>query len=240
MTKLINLLLNKKLFIFLLISLYFTSSVYADSRNFSFKINNTKINVSTPDGFYESSNIYPERLDYVRTIYPDYLQVQALLAPKGIPDNERIARYVLLVTNKNADNQKITQEFFNDLREKSREQQFTLMNDYKDLIEDALEDGTSKLLKKYDVEFVANIGETVPLGVFFDNKKAISINMITNPNVVSNGVTYSPLQLASLSMVFIKNRIINVYIYSDYESENDIVWIEGITKELINLLINNN
>ena len=41
-------------------------------------------------------------------------------------------------------------------------------------------------------------------------------------------------------MVFVKNKIVNVYIYSDFDSEKDIIWIEAKTNELVNLLINNN
>jgi hypothetical protein len=230
----------KKLFIFLLISLYFTSSVYADSRNFSFKADNTKINVRTPDGFYESSNIYPERLEFVRTFYPDYLMVHAVLVPKGIPDTERLSRYMILVTNKKADKHKITQSFFDETRDLMREQQFTLINEYRDMIDDALEEGTSKVFNKYDVDFITEIGETVPLGVFIDNEKVISLNMISNTNISNNGINHSFLQLMSFSMVFVKNKIVNVYIYSDFDSEKDIIWIEAKTNELVNLLINNN
>ena len=230
----------KKLFLILLISLCLTSSAYADSRNFSFKANNTKINVRTPDGFYESSNIYPERLDFVRTFYPDYLKVHAVLVPKGIPDTERLSRYMILVTNNKADKHKITQSFFDETRELMREEQFTLMNNYRDMIDDALEDGTSKIFNKYNVDFITEIGETVPLGVFIDNEKVISLNMISNTNISTNGINYSFLQLMSFSMVFVKNKIVNVYIYSDFDSKTDIIWIEGKTKELVNLLIKNN
>jgi hypothetical protein len=230
----------RKLFLILLISLCLTSSAYADSRNFSFKANNTKINVRTPDGFYESSNIYPERLEFVRTFYPEYLMVHAVLVPKGIPDTERLSRYMILVTNKKADKHKITQSFFDETRELMREEQFTLMNKYRDVIDDALEDGTSKIFNKYNVDFITEIGETVPLGVFIDNEKVISLNMISNTNISTNGINYSFLQLMSFSMVFVKNKIVNVYIYSDYDSKKDIIWIEGKTKELVNLLIKNN
>jgi hypothetical protein len=41
-------------------------------------------------------------------------------------------------------------------------------------------------------------------------------------------------------MVFVKNKIIIAYIYSDFDSEKDIIWIEDKTKETVNLLIKNN
>jgi hypothetical protein len=232
--------ISKKILIFIAVFLYFSGAVYADTRNFSFMANKTEINVRTPDGFYESSNIYPNRLDFVRTYYPDFLEVHAYLAPKGIPDTDRLSRYMILVTNKKVDKHKISQNFFDETREQMREQQFTLMNEYRDKIDDILKGGTSRVLKEYDVDFITEIGETVPLGVFIDNKNVIGLKMISNTSISTNGVNHSFLQLGSFSMVFVKNKIVNVYIYSDFNSEKDIVWIEGKTKELVNLLLKNN
>ena len=64
--------------------------------------------------------------------------------------------------------------------------------------------------------------------------------MIVNSNVSKNGINYPLLQVNSLSIVFVKNKMVYVYIYSDYDSEKDITWIEDKTKETVNLLIKNN
>ena len=230
----------KRLFILLLISLCLTSSAYADSRNFSFKVNNTKINVRTPDGFYESSYILPGRLDMVRTMYPDSLTVQVVLLPKGASDYERISRYFILATSNMLDKRKSSQKFFNEFRDLLREQQFTMLNKYRDEFDKAMKDGALRLTNKNDIKYEFQLGETTPLGVFVDNKKVISTNSISNMNVSVDGVNDNFLQTNTMSVVFLKNKFIYVYAYSDFDSEKDIIWIEAKTKELVNLLIKNN
>ena len=90
------------------------------------------------------------------------------------------------------------------------------------------------------MDYIAEVGETTPLGVFIDNEKVMSINTIMNMSASANGISSTYLQVGSTSFVFVKNKVIFVYIYSDFDSEKDIVWIEGKTKELVNLLIKNN
>ena len=230
----------KKLFLILLISLCLTSSAYADSRNFSFKVNKTKINVRTPDGFYESSYIAPGRLDMAKTLLPQTLNVQAVLLPKGVTDFERLTRYIILVTEKRLEKRKITQKDFNNLRELLREQQFTLLNKWKEKIDEEVEAGALRISNESGLKYKFLVGETTPLGVFIDNKKVISINTISNMKTSLEGTNYDFLQVASSSMVFVKNKIIMAYIYSDFDSEKDIIWIEDKTKETVNLLIKNN
>ena len=232
--------LMKKLLLLFLVSFSFIVSAYADSRNFSFKVNNTNINVRMPDGFYESSYINPEALDMAKTFYPDYLNVHAVLMPKGISDTERLSRYIILVTDNNIAKRKLSQKDFNDLREVMREQQFTLMNELRENINEEIDAGASRISKKYAMDYIAEIGETIPLGVFIDNEKVMSINTIMNMSASANGISSTYLQVGSTSFVFVKNKVIFVYIYSDFDSEKDIVWIEGKTKELVNLLTKNN
>ena len=84
------------------------------------------------------------------------------------------------------------------------------------------------------------MNETTPLGVFFDNKNVISYSSIMSGEKSVNGINENFIQVIATSIVLLKKKIIFVYIYSDYDSEKDITWIEGKTKELISLLIKNN
>ena len=66
---------------FLTIFISYTS--YADESNFSFMIEDTKINVRAPSGFYESSYINSEVLDIVKMLYPsEVYEIHAVLIPQ--------------------------------------------------------------------------------------------------------------------------------------------------------------
>ena len=196
------------------------------------------INVRTPDGFYESSHTYPEYLNQLKTVWKDTQIVQAALIPKTYSDTFR--RYMVLTTLKRLTKEKISQKPFNGLRDNIREQQFTLMNEWRDKADQALIDGSYRLSSRYGIEFKVLMNETTPLGVFFDNKNVISYSSIMSGEKSVNGINENFIQVIATSIVLIKKKIIFVYIYSDYDSEKDITWIEGKTKELISLLIKNN
>ena len=230
----------KKLLLILFISLGLIGSTYADSRNFDFKINNTKINVRTPDGFYDSSSTYPEYLGQLQAMYPESHIVLAALTPKTQLDTLEFSRYMILTTLKRLTKEKISQKPFNGLRDEIREQQFTLMNEWRDRADQALIDGSYRLSTRNGIEFKILMNETTPLGVFFDNKKVISFSTIMSGEKSVNGINENFIQATATSIVLLKKKIIFVYIYSDYDSEKDIIWIEDKTKETVNLLIKNN
>ena len=230
----------KKLLLILLISLGLIGSTYADSRNFDFKINNTKINVRTPDGFYDSSSTYPEYLGQLQAMYPESHTVLAALTPKTNLDTLEFSRYMIFTTLKRLPKEKISQKPFNGLRDDIREQQFTLINEWRDKADQTLIDGSYRLSNRYGIEFKILMNETTPFGVFFDNKKVSSFSSIMSGEKSVNGINENFVQVIATSIVLLKKKIIFVYIYSDYDSEKDITWIEGKTKELISLLIKNN
>jgi hypothetical protein len=230
----------KKLLLILFISLGLIGSNYADSRNFDFKINNTKINVRTPDGFYDSSSTYPEYLGQLQAMYPESHIVLAALTPKTNLDTLEFSRYMIFTTLKRLTKEKISQKPFNGLRDEIREQQFTLMNELRERADQALIDGSYRLSTRNGIEFKIIMNETTPLGVFFDNKKVISFSSIMSGEKSVNGINENFIQAAATSIVLLKKKIIFVYIYSDYDSEKDIIWVEAKTKELVNLLIKHN
>ena len=230
----------KKVLLIFFLTFASIGQVNADSRNFSFEIDNTKINVRTPDGFYNSASTYPSYIGQLQAMYPESQIVLAALTPKTDIETSKFTRYMIFSTLKRLTKEKISQKPFNGLREEIREQQFTLLNEIRERADQALIDGSYRLGKRNGIEFKILLNESTPLGVFFENKKSISHATIVNTKRTINGISENFLQIASTSIVLIKKKIIFVYIYSDYDSEKDITWVEGKTKELVSLLIKNN
>ena len=230
----------KKVLLIFFLSLASIGQVNADVRNFSFEINNTEINIRTPDGFYNSASTYPNYLGQLRAMYPESQIVLAALTPKTDVETSKFTRYMIFSTLKRLTKEKIPQKPFDGLKEEIREQQFTLLNEIRERADEALIDGSFRVSQRNGVEFKILLNESTPLGVFFENKSAISHSSIARTTRTINGINENFLQVFSTSIVLIKKKIIFIYVYSDYESEKDITWVEGKTKELVSLLIKNN
>ncbi len=229
----------KKLLLLLLLSLGFIGSANADAKNFSIKINNTLIDVRTPDGFYESSYIDPEISEFVEVLFPQGLyNVHATIVPEDYL--EKFDRYIILVSIPEIDEQNVTRRDFAELQSLMREEQYTLMNEVIDDGNKLIENAVTDINSKYDIDMEFSYNETTPLGVFIDTEKAISFNTIMAGNYADSYSEEVILQVASTSFIHIKKRILIAYIYSNFNSSTDVIWLEAKTRELIELLLKSN
>lgn len=228
----------KKILLFLLF-IGLSNWTFADSRNFSFKIEDTTINVRTPNGFYESSYVDQEISQLVDMIFPPYIfNVHATLVPKDFMDE--FSRYIILVSLPEYNKINITRKDFAELQALMRQEQYTLMNEISDDSNIVVENAVSNINNAYDTDMDFSYDETTPLGVFLDTEKAISFNTIMAGNYSDGYSEETTFQIGSTSFIYINKRVLVAYIYTDFNSQKDIIWIEGKTRELIELLLKNN
>ena len=229
----------KKLLLLLLLSLGLISLVYADAENFSFKTSNTVINVKTPSGFFESSYIDPEIEELVKMLYPrELFNFHSVLVPKDF--YEKNDRYIILVTLTELNDTNISKGDFKDLKDTLRDEQLTLMSEILDDANEIIDNSVSDINSNWGTDLKLSINETTPLGVFIDSNKAISINTIMAGNFSASGVEENLLVLNSTTFIHIKNRLIIAYVYSNFNSSTDIIWLEAKTKELVELMLKAN
>jgi hypothetical protein len=223
----------------LLVAISLIGTVYADARNFSIKVHNTEINVRAPDGFYESSYIDPLVSEIFSKLMPDDLRIHAILIPKDGMDDD--SRYMVLVTVKEVEKLKLSQRMFDkEIRKIMREQQFTLMNSLKDEINDLFIEKSNTFSNDYDMNISLKTNEMTSLGVFLDNSDSIGFATIMNMEVSAE--EYSDKSPIINATVFskVKNKLIVIYIYSEYRSMKDVVWVKAKAKEFTSLLLINN
>ena len=220
----------------LILSLGIINLVYADAENFSFKTSNTVINVKTPSGFFESSYIDPEIEEMITMLFPrELLNVHSVLVPKDF--YEKNDRYIILVTLTELNNINISKKDFKDLKDTLREEQFTLMNEILDDANKLIDSSVSDINSDWGTDINFSVNETTPLGVFIDSNKAISFNTIMNGNFSVSGDEENLLVVNSTTFIHIKNRLIIAYVYSNFNSSTDIIWLEAKTKELVELML---
>jgi len=223
----------------ILLAISFAGITYADARNFSIKVHNTEIDVRAPDGFYESSYIDPLALEIFSKLMPDDLHAHALLIPKeGMTDNNR---YIGLVTVKAVERLKLSQRLFNkEIRKTMREEQFTLMNSLKDEVDDLFVEKSRSFSNDYDIEISLKLNETTPLGVFLDNSDSIGFATIMNMEVSADEYSEKAPLISATVFLRVKNKLVVIYVYSNYNSMKDVVWVKAKAKEFTSLLLSNN
>ena len=224
-----------------LLTIFISYASYADESNFSFMIGDTTINVRTPSGFYESSYINSEVLDIVKMVYPpEVYDIHAVLIPADY-DTSPSSRSIILASLKEIDVLDLSKQDFINIKDEFVNQQFTIMNSAMDTINEGLEDSVAKINEKYDTDINWSFNETTPLGVFMDEEDAMAFSVIMAGDFSEDYLEEGFFEINSLAAMNLNNRLVIAYVYSEFESNTDIIWVEAKTKELVGLfrMVNN-
>lgn len=230
----------KKILIFLLLSIGIINVTYADASNFSIKIHNTEIKVKAPDGFFESSYVDPLALELFSKLMPSILTTHTLLVPKDDLANDK-NRYMALVTITEFDKSKLSQKGFEkEIRDNVRKEQFTLMNSARGMIDKELTEKSKSISDEYDIDMSFKMNEMTPLGVFLDNKDSIGFVTILNADFLIEDEFEKASVVNATVMANVKNKLITIYVYSNYDSMKDVAWAKAKANEFVSLLLKSN
>ena len=219
-----------------LLTVFISFASYADESNFSFMIGDTTINVRAPSGFYESSYINSEVLDIVKMLYPpEVYDIHAVLIPADY-DTDTSGRSIILASLKEIDVLDLSKQDFINIKDEFVNQQFTIMNSAMDTINEGLEDSVAKINEKYDTNINWTFNETTPLGVFMDEEDAMAFSVIMAGDYSEDYLEEGFFEINSLAAMNLNNRLVIAYVYSVFEANTDIIWVEAKTKELVGLL----
>ncbi len=212
-------------------------SSYANQSNLDFQIHNTKIIVKAPYGFYDSSDINPDRVITFSKAMPKGLTTQSVLVPKNDINNKY--RYMALVTNDKIDKLKLSKKSFEIIKKGARKKQFSLSRD-KERIDKMFSDWSEFMSEFNNHKLEISPNEITPLRIFLDNNEVLGFSAISYLNIFSDDNYSNRAMVSATSLVKVKNKLVNVYIYSKYESIKDIIWVESKAKEFAYLLLDSN
>ena len=75
------------------------------------------------------------------------------------------------------------------------------------------------------------VGDIHPLGVLDESDSMISFGSVTKLDVIKGG---KPLQLVlatSTTMVHFKDKVVALYAYSDYRTDDDLAWVRAAARD---------
>ena len=110
------------------------------------------------------------------------------------------------------------------------------MNSVTDTINETLVDSMAKVNEKYDTNINWSFNETTPLGVFMNENDAMAFSVIMAGDFSEDYLEEGFFEVNSLAAMNLNNRLVIAYIYSAFESNADIIWLEAKTRELVELL----
>ncbi|MCP4392990.1 MAG: hypothetical protein GY804_01785 [Alphaproteobacteria bacterium] len=214
--------------------------------NIQVEIGGTKIDVQALDGFYEISSISPKALKLFDTLTPPTNRLLAVfVSEKDLnkiknDENLNLKRYMILQVYKTSENKYISENEFTPFKTLIKNQHENLLKYSKDKIKSLLKDASKKLSNDYDIPLKINIGEQVPLSIFLEHPSAIGFTTLSKYQTAVKGNKIDTTVAYSTLFVKVKNKLIYAYVYSDYETQEDIDWVNSQSKSWVESIIASN
>jgi len=143
-----------------------------------------------------------------------------------------MARYIYVLTLRQTESIEIPINIFNDISVKAKDEQNTILDKYRDKIDNQLEIFSEK------IETEMSINDIVPLGIFDETEASFSYAFIskylvteTEDEVIEHEV------VGGMNTLLLHNKTAYVFVYATFNSQEDIEWVKSTSKEMIQKLI---
>lgn len=211
------------------------TTAHADTRSLEVSIGGDRFELNSPDGFHEISGLSPDLRSIMETVTPPINRLLGVFVSERdlgrILNNDDLEfdRYMLLQTNRQLENRKISENDFKQIASIIRDQQNTLLEDYREKIDSLASEASRDLSENLDLSIDLKIGQQYPLGVFHDTPGVISLAHIGKYRMQIQGQGQEYVMVFSTTLMVVNQRLLYLYVYSEFEDQSDIDWVRSTT-----------
>ena len=217
-------------------------SVKADIGEVEIDVGGVPISIKAPNGFREIILVSPETRKIMETLTPPTNRLLAGFVSEEdfgriMKDEEPdFNRYIMLQSNRNLENRNFSKEQFQMLTRQLKEQQNTILQEQKSKVEKLLEGASKSFADDFDTSVDIKMGEQITLGIFNDKPNTIGLMSLAKYSGEVGNDKFDYIMAGGVSFVLARGKLIYVYVFSLYESQNDIDWVKSKSRELISTL----
>ena len=191
-----------------------------------------EITLKSPSEFHMSEDLHV--LEYWKTVLGNF-SLRALAVPNV--DNDKDSKFIMLLTQSSTDKLNFTKDLFVASTKILVQNQATLMESLKGYIKELNDQATKRLNEKYGVNHRFNLVDSTKLNVFINNDRAVSFYNIQESQFSIGSYKNDEYVVGSITYLRLKDKLVVLYIYSDYKDIQDIVWLRNKTIETVDMLL---
>lgn len=237
----------KRLLILLyLLSVHICSSASADTKNIPIEVGEVKIDVPAPTGLFEISSISPETRKIYEIMTPSYNRLLAVFLPEdelGIimkGEQPELQRYMSLQVFRKLENEIISAAQFQKIIAPLKEQKSTILSKYKNHVAESLKSVGDNISREYNKSLDIKLGEQVHLGIFLEQQNALGFVTLTKYQTKEENKELEYIVVVGTTMLLTKDKTLFAYVFSPYESQDDINWVKSKSQEWANSILTSN
>ncbi len=214
--------------------------------NVEVDVGGVKIDVQAPNRFYEISSLSSETREIAAMGTPSTNRLLAVFVSeedlgrivKG--ESPILERYILLQVSRRLEAENISNMDFQKLVTHFKDQQNVLFGKYKDKIDGLLEGATKKMSEESDLLLKMELGENISLGIFLEQPNAFGFANLMKYRVAVEGEELDSIVAGGSSFILTRGKMLFAYVYSVYETQDDVDWVRSKSKEWVNSLLVSN
>ena len=223
--------------VFLLALLMAMPQGHAAQEDTPANVGRTLLQLPVPPGFVDASRPLPQmRLIGERMTPPSnrllgiFISEQDLALAQGGQAPE-MARYFMAQTLRQAEESRITEAEFLDVRQLVRQQQKILQTRITSQTQDHLDKSARDADRSAGGDAVSlKVGDLKGMEVFDDQATSISVQVVTSYGVQAGGPTQEIPMAMGISTALLRGKLVYFYAYAVYRSPADLDWVRAVTR----------
>lgn len=231
--------------VFLLLVIQTHQSIAA-TQSVTIKIGKKNIYVPAPAGFHEISRLSPEIRKQAETFTPPNNRLLAVFVPES--DLGRImkgespesGRYMFLQVYRKFENTDASSVLFRQFVDPMKKEQEILLEKVRYKVGPLLDNAARTLSKDLGISMKVKIGEQVSLGMFMEENDAVGFAVLSKAQVSVEGQNLDRLVVSGVAIIRAKGKILFAYIYSNYQTQEDLEWIRDTLRRWVDKILISN
>jgi len=228
------------IFIFSLFNSYFGYGI-------EYKIDDTTIVISPPQGFSDVSLVSQDVLAFFQSIYQgDSKLISAYINQKDAKDllegkDPELENYIVVLSLESLKDFNMTKNKFSELRSSYHENYDTIYQELMKRSDKFKNNGSRILSEHFDVDIMIEIGGVVPLGIDYETVSSIIMSqLMQGDRYIDGGELEHIIAATTTAVLLVKGRVINLQIYSLYKNESDLKWTRSTAITWANQILDSN
>ncbi len=218
----------------------------ASTHSVTIKIGKKNIYVPAPAGFHEISRLSPETRKLSETMTPPNNRLLAVFVSESDlgrimkEESPEFGRYMFLQVYRKFENTDASSVLFRQFVDQIKKEQEILLEKVRYKVGPLLDNATGKLSKDLGISMKMKVGEQVSLGVFMEENDAVGFAVLSKVQVSVEGEKLDHLIVSGVAIIRAKGKILYAYIYSNYQTQEDLEWIRNTLRRWVDKILISN
>ena len=240
--------MKKGLMLLLLAMLVYAPSSKAGTKLVEVSLGGTNIKLPAPEEFSEVSEVSPQTRSQAEKLTIPQNRLLAYFVPDA--DLERLKksqgatleyqRYTMVQTLRAAESLNMSTQDFRGLAQRVRQEQGQFPERDREQAQAYVDDASDRLSKERGVAVDLKVGQPQALGVFADGDDYIASALLAKMKAAMGEKSVEFVIVSASGFLRVKNKLIFAWVYSKYDSQEDIDWVRAAAKDWIQGILSAN